>query len=99
MNLIRLQVLAEHFEEIGDYEMAESFVRQIVDIKEMQYGLFASELITDLHNLALLLETQENRTEALRTAKRAYKIGKINNSVDLDEIRDFIDELCVPSIA
>ena len=93
MNLVRLQVLTEHFEELGDYPMAESFNRQIIDIKETEYGPDASQLIPDLHNLAMLLEAQDNRPDALRTAKRAYKIAKENNSDSLDDISNLIIEV------
>lgn len=92
-NLIRLEVLADHFEEIGDYEMAETILKQIVKVSEKHFGQDNEKLTSKWFNLALLAEAQNRRAHAIEYAWKAYNLSRIHegeHSSTTQEIRQFI---------
>ncbi len=102
MNLDRLKILAEHFEELGDYAMAESITIQILALKQREYGPHAPELLPEIYNLALLQEVQDDCDKALSNAQLAYAIARANRtetSVDLFEIKGMLSRLTGPMVA
>lgn len=102
LNLVRLEVLVEHFEELGDYEMSELFLRKILEMKEDQEGFRAKTLIPILYNLALLAEAQDRRADAMRYARRAYTLARSHLGPLRDETRElsqFIQVLTEKSVA
>lgn len=88
LNLVRLEVLAEHFEELGDYEMSELLLGKILDMRERQEGDAARTLIPVLHNLALLAEVQDRRADAMRYARRAYSLARSHLGPLREETRE-----------
>lgn len=102
MNLDRLNILVDHFTELGDYEMAETLVKQILQLKEREFGKCAPELIIELYNLALLQEAQDCHNNALKNAKKAYAIARnyrTSEEVDIFEIREIIKRLTSSQVA
>lgn len=93
-NLVRLKVLAEHFEESGDYEMAEMIVRKILALSQADGKI--EEILSALHNLALLLEAQGKSDEAMENARLALRLASFNadlHSYWYDELIDLLVEL------
>lgn len=88
LNLVRLEVLVEHFEELGDYEMSELLLGRILDLREQQEGGKAKTLIPVLHNLALLAEAQDRRADAMRYARRAYSLARSHLGPLCEETRE-----------
>lgn len=93
-NLVRLRVLAEHFEESGDYEMAEIIVRKILALSQTDGN--TEEIISALHNLALLLEAQGKSDEAMENARLAMRLASLNADLHshwYDELIDLLVQL------
>lgn len=88
LNLVRLEVLVEHFEELGDYEMSELLLGKILEMRERQEGGRAETLIPVLHNLALIAEAQDRRADAMRYARRAYSLARSHLGPRRDETRE-----------
>jgi|AGTN01.2.fsa_nt_gi hypothetical protein len=102
LNLVRLEVLVEHFEELGDYEMSELLLGKMLEMEEQQEGGRAKTLIPILHNLALLAEAQERRADAMRYARRAYALARSHLGPLREETRElslFIKEMTKKSVA
>jgi hypothetical protein len=102
LNLVRLEVLVEHFEELGDYEMSELLLAKILEMRERQEGDRARTLIPVLHNLALLAEAQERRADAMRYARRAYSLARSHLGPLREETRElsrFISDMAKKSVA
>lgn len=101
-NKVRLEVLAEHFEEIGDYQMAESILRKLIILCMNDTEPKHQELIKHWFNLALLLEAQNKDYEAEYYLTEAFRYATIKLSpVDktLLEIQEFVNERSALQIA
>ncbi len=71
----RLEQLADDFESIGDYESAESHLRQCIAMRRLMMDRYDKRLIDPLYNLGLLCWAQDNTLEAMRCMKEAINIS------------------------
>jgi hypothetical protein len=75
-DLKRVESLATHFEEQGDYETAELLLSNVLEIKSRDKDTNPCELIDLLHRLATICESHEKHAQALKYAQQAFKIVK-----------------------
>ncbi|MBX9670375.1 MAG: tetratricopeptide repeat protein [Candidatus Obscuribacterales bacterium] len=74
-DLDRVEVLAKSYEEIGDYETAEILLTNLLEIKSRSKSDSPVEVVAILCRLAVNLEAQERRSDALKYARRAFKLA------------------------
>ncbi len=95
-NLVRMEIFAEHFEEKGDYEMAEMIVGRIVSAVEIHEGPLSANLVEHLYNLASLQEALGRRGDSIRCARRAQRIAQMHAfhaEPSSLEIQEFLDRV------
>ncbi len=71
----RVGVLAKSYEDIGDYETAEILLTNLLEIKSRNKSDNVLEIVGILCRLAANLEAQSKRTDALKYARRAFKLA------------------------
>ncbi len=74
-DLDRVEVLAESYEKIGDYETAEILLTNLLEIKSRKKRECPVEVVAILCRLAVNLEAQDRRSDALKYARRAFKLA------------------------
>lgn len=74
-DLERVEVLASSYEDIGDYETAEILLTNLLEIKTRSKSDNAVEVVAILCRLAANLEAQDKRSDALKYARRAFKLA------------------------
>ena len=102
MNLVRHEIFVEHFEEIGDYEMAEYLLQQLIQFRNRNFPAQAKELIYDYYNLALVQEAQDKSNEAFASARKAFFIAlehQPSKKVSIFEISQLIEQLYRTEVA
>lgn len=74
-NFVRMNVLAEHFEDLGDYQMAERIITGIVELLIQHFGTEDSRLIEPWLNLGLLAEAQGRTSDSLNFLEQARRLS------------------------
>ena len=74
-NLVRMNVLAEHFEDLGDYQMAERIMTGMVELLTQHFGTEDDRLIEPWLNLGLLAEAQGRTSDSLNYLEQARRLS------------------------
>ena len=77
-NLIRMNVLAEHFEDLGDYQMAERITTGIIELLTRHFGEDDRRLIEPWLNLGLLAEVQNRTVDSQNFLEQAQRLSGLH---------------------